>query len=64
MDKFIIDIQFVQGNHGQHFAKELAILKHGTIEPTHFFLNHHTRLKSWMIKVNGKINLSINTSTD
>lgn len=33
----IMDIQFIQGNHGQYFAKELAILKHETVEPMIFY---------------------------
>lgn len=33
MDKFILDIQFVCGNNGQYFIKELAVLTIGTICP-------------------------------
>lgn len=33
MDKYVVDIQFVCGNNGQYFAKELAVLAFGTILP-------------------------------
>lgn len=38
MDKFTIDIQYIYGNRGQYFIKELAILRFGSVSPKAYHL--------------------------